>query len=694
LRVLSKPPIKRETGYLPHFFNDWFIKAGDEVLPSAKTWQEAVTRANRIAEENPGAKIKIYPRMTDIFEATGEKYNPVLGDIDYMITQANISKTFEMDLTQAGEIMDNMFNMYPRKRFLGQLLDRVGAEGWVEDVGYMTQHYGNVVGRYIAIDKFKKAVREQSEMEGWHLESADSGIQKYIRDYVNDINGVPTELETYLSQFSIFGKKGSIGRFLEGDRPLQRLASKATSTMAITKLGLYNVSAAVVNSSQIMNTFAVLGREYTKLGLEKASLFDKGKMSARDRGIVKKLQIEEQMGLEHDTLTGNPHDAGRMLQSTTQWFQKIEQFNRRTAGLGAYYKFLADHPIAEYGLIKDAAVKQHNAALEYAAKVIEDTQFDYSVYDSPGVIRKGGPVTAVLAQFKKFPIKQLEFILNLKNAEKPRFWIPYGLVVGVIGLPGAKAFIDSIEKATGINPVMEAQKHLAEWVDNAEDDFQKRVRVQSARMIMYGVPSLAGINLSARVGISDLFPQNFYDLMGPTVTTAHRTFMGENNIFSEKHRGDWAKILKTIATSPGNVAIAMQGTTYGKRGRKILDLTLQERLAKGLGFYTMRETEQINAQNMIRYDDRSLKAGRAKVVDKVIKGMESADQDMINKAVVDYREKNLGSKDSLKSAVRKEMGQRNLTATQRQFFNQSRLGKSRNMPVYKNIEMEKNMEME
>tara|TARA_R110002167_G_scaffold21766_1_gene78648 strand:- start:3 stop:3671 length:3669 start_codon:yes stop_codon:yes gene_type:complete len=683
----GKEPIKREVGYVPHFFHDWFIKVDGEMLPTAKTWSEAVSRTNKIMEENPNAKIRIYPKNGGQFEKLdmfgGDKYKTTLADMDYMITQDSMIGKFEMDPLEASELMDGLFNMPGRKRFLGNLLDRRGVKGWEKDVSFMVQHYGNITGRFIALDRFKKSVAEQAGGEGWRLDQDQSGVRKYIKDYVDDINGNPTAIETMLSKLPIFQKKGFIGRHLSGDRPIAKIASGSSSTMAITKLGLYNVSAAVVNASQIMNTNALIGPRFTKIGLEKAKMFDKGKMSTRDKGIVKQLMIEEQLGLEHDVLMSDAHSMGKIFNATTRLFQGVEQFNRRTVGLGAYYKFIAENGREKFGLLEKGPennrVLQHKAALEYASKQIDKSQFDYGLFDTPGFIRRSGPLGSIAFQFKKFPIKQTEFLLNLKGAEAKRFWASYGIVVGLTGLPGANFVIDMVKENFGYDIKLETQQHLAEWSNSADGPIGKAAREHISTILLYGLPSEAGVNVSGRVGISDIIPQNLSDLAGPMPNTIVRAI---SDMAKEEQNGKWAKVLKDIASGPGNVAVALQGKTYGRRGRKITDLTPQEMLTKSLGFRTTRETREVDQQNMIRYSEKKTRALRSKYVDRAINAIENDRKQDLGGIGKDWAKHNLGTSKSFVRAIKREMQQKRLSASQRQFFNQSKLGKYKNLPTY------------
>jgi len=211
---------------------------------------------------------------------------------------------------------------------------------------------------------------------------------------------------------------------------------------------------------------------------------------------------------------------------------------------------------------------------------------------------------------------------------------------------------------------------------------ERAARKRISEVVMYGLPSQANLNISARVGTRDIIPQSLSDLAGPTLSTISRM----REIFSEERDGKWAKVVKNMATSLGNVYQAAEGATYNKRGRKITEFTPQEQVVKSMGFRTMRETKEVNAQNVIRYDERKSRALKAKYVDRAIMAIKNDEQGDLKEIAQDYASDNLGTAKSFVRAIMREMGQKQLTAGQRQFYNQSKLGKYRNLPTYKSLE--------
>jgi hypothetical protein len=239
--------------------------------------------------------------------------------------------------------------------------------------------------------------------------------------------------------------------------------------------------------------------------------------------------------------------------------------------------------------------------------------------------------------------------------------------------------VDMIKENFGYDPILEANEFLAEWSESAGSEWLKKARASAGEMLMYGLPSQFGVNISGRIGISDMIPQDLSDLSGPMLNTIGRVFKLAR---MEEQDGRWAKILKAIATAPGSFVEGLQGATFGKRGRKITDLKGMDRVDKMFGFRTMTETREVNKQNVIRYNEKKYRELRAKYVDRAINAIKDNDLPSLKEIVSDYAGDQLGTGKSFKRAIKREMQQKKLTASQRQFFNQSKTGKYRNLDTF------------
>jgi hypothetical protein len=157
------PPINKRGGYIPHFFHDWFImerttdkETGEttySMLDSGNTMREATQKANKIAEANPDMDIVIQPKQ---FKFSGEQMQAaVVGDFEYLKMQKKVSEDLQISLADAKQFMDGKVSMKGRHRFMGNFLQRKGAEGYEKNLDWVLSHHFNMISRYVAMDPFK-----------------------------------------------------------------------------------------------------------------------------------------------------------------------------------------------------------------------------------------------------------------------------------------------------------------------------------------------------------------------------------------------------------------------------------------------------------------------------------------------------------------------------------------------------------
>jgi len=104
-------------------------------------------------------------------------------------------------------------------------------------------------------------------------------------------------------------------------------------------------------------------------------------------------------------------------------FNKVETFNRAVAGLAKY---------------QEATLRNvgHVEAIQQAKQFIAETQFVYNISDTPRLMQ--GPLGATAFQFKKFVVKELEFLWGLRH--DPRALARFVINVQAIG--GASALFN------------------------------------------------------------------------------------------------------------------------------------------------------------------------------------------------------------------------------------------------------------
>ena len=661
----NKLPINKRTGYIPHFFHDWMIAVDGELVASARTMREAVSMGNDAARG--GGRVKIFPKQFEFPNADTQA--AVVGDLDFFKVQKNLEDTFSMSPKEAGDLLTNFARMKGRSRFVGNFLERKGAKGWEQDLAYVNRHYFNMISRFSALDKFKSKAISQFERNYGDFAKDHSGIAEFTKDYINDINGVPTGIENLIN--STLANTPAFSKFLGkslGDRPALQLASTTTNAVAIAKLGLFNVSSAMVNASQLMMSNALLGPKWTANGLRRATkiAIEKGrrklgglKKANPDIGILKKLGIGLQQGLESGAGYSKFNQMGQLFNKSTALFQGAEWQLRSATGLGAYHKGLAE------GMTK-------TEALAFAKETNTKANFDYSIADSPEFLRQSGPPGQVLFQFKKFPIKALEFMTELKGAENPRFWIPFVLVSGLYGLPGMEAVKNMANRLTGKDIELTSKEFLIRW---AGDDPAK---LATAKSIMFGAFSndaLGAVDLSRRIGAGDFIPSSGRDLLGPFFSSA----ISASQLAG---RGEWVDALRSITTAPGNIAVALRNdgeiTSPWDRGRLTTKLDKKSRILKGLGFTTTKESVERTVSRILTKNAREAKEDEKKAIDQFIKVMDSGDKEKIDKAVTRIAELGVTSQ-----RIKNEFQKKGQTKAFRTFLNLSRKRQAADVDILK-----------
>ncbi len=316
-------------------------------------------------------------------------------------------------------------------------------------------------------------------------------------------------------------------------------------------------------------------------------------------------------------------------------------------------------------------------AIESAKETNIKANFDYSIADTPSFIRRSGPVGQVLFQFKKFPVKALEFMTELKGAEHPRFWIPLIAVSGFYGLPGMEALKNMILRLSGKDIELEAKEFLIRW---AGDDPKKKA---TAKSIMFGAFSndqLGGIDLSRRIGAGDFIPSSGRDLLGPFLSSA----ITATQLASDE---EWLDSLRAITTAPGNLAVALRNdgeiTSPWDRGRLTTKLDTKGRVLKGLGFTTTQESVERDVSRIFRSNLRQAKEDEKKAIDKFIKVMGGGDSKKIDEALLKLGELGITSE-----RIKNEIQKKGLTRAFRAFLNLPRKRQAEDVELLEFVDSE------
>jgi hypothetical protein len=436
-------------------------------------------------------------------------------------------------------------------------------------------------------------VPERSERNGYNHE----GVASYIKDYINDINGVPSNVEKVLNDalnLNPYFKK-YLGSYF-GDRPALQLASGITNAVAIAKLGMLNISSGLIQFMQFANVGAALN-DYgaASKGLQRAM-----KPNFADRMILKKSGVESNLTMESGSYS-RAGNVGKLFKNSTVLFHYLDMLMRQTAILGAYHKAIDEG-------------KSKTEALQYAKVINNKANFDYGVADAPNIFRRGGPLAQVFLQFKKFGIKQMEFIGDLQRegskGQNLRLWIPLMLISGLFGIPFFGLLNAVWKNIFGTDWEEKIKKTAFEW---AGGDKTKQALVKVAMYGAFATDYTGGVDVSNRTGLGDVMPSELKDALGPTIGTIL-------SALGAAAQGNVNETLKAISPGVGNIAQAIAGESLGYRGRvnNVYD-DMYERVLKGMGFRLTDEAVSSDIKNITSTEQKEKQAEDKSAIDAYIK---------------------------------------------------------------------------
>lgn len=637
-------PIHNLEGYMPHFFHHFMVYEktkgddGKEVLVSlgsANSLKKATDLANQYAKANPKGQFVIRPHS---FEYDENYNNVVVGDKDYMKMMMQITKHTEMTLPEANAFLHDSVGVTKkgRHRFFGNAQHRKGAKGFDRDVQWALTHYLNASARYVAMEHFKpEAISFYERFFGDFNAEPKSNTARYVKNFINDMNGVPSyiedELNKIVANIPFFGSR--LNDAFEG-RPALALSSSISWFNAVTKLGLGNFASAAINFMQFINIGTRLNSyAYANMGLKKAL-----KPSDFDRRIIEESGVMDEVNLASDaggyTQTRDYGRARKGLSKVKRGldlamipFTKADLLMRKAAILGAYYQ-----GVQEKGMKPEHEGEISRKAIEYAKEVNYDANFDYSTAAAPGAMRAGSVLTQQLFQFQKYPIMQFEFFWNNvvhaeNNKQRARFLVPYLLMSGAVGAVPFGALINAVASslvgAGGDDDNDLAEEIKAEMMKWAGTDPMKRRLVNT---VLYGILANANINISERVGMSNAFSGEYYGnkpessagallqlLGGPLVSTVY-------NVATQIGNHNPIETIKAVSPSLGNMLQAVVGetrTTHHRVGTVYEDM--YSRVMHGLGFRSVDETNNSFVNSYLYKQQKQAQEDRKDAMDAYIR---------------------------------------------------------------------------
>lgn len=626
------PPIGKITGYLPHMFEQWMVMVetedGMRPVGSGKTLKEAYAEANKFQKSNPKLKIYVEPKVFDpnAFMGDGDESSSgkftgsdavVVSDSDYIRLAKALVENNRMSVAEAKAALDGAVRRSGRNRFFGALRQRKGRTGYNTDIIATLGRYITQSSRYVAMQPAKSTaipLYERTFRKSYETKTS-TPMERLIQDYIRYNNGTPTKWEKELNEWlnSMPWWRDNL-QATYGDRAALALTNKINSQVSKAKLGFLNVSSAIVNMSQLMNTIGLIGYEATGKGIAAMQ-----RMNTLDKRVIIETGVRDNIGMDSSGGFSSDRRGGsdwRKKKATTAlgkfWqayndiadksmilFKKTDTITRLSTTLGAYY----------YGIDQGMSHKQ---AIAYARDINNKANFDYGAADAPGAFRKlsGTIVGDLFLMFRKYPVKELEMMAEMAPwsnrstmAQKARFWGTYFMLAGLFGFPGADYLDELLEQLLGYKPSVLAKAWLFKTFGDSK----------LTRALAYGMGGAAGVDVSRRVGLADVVPSedSLWKLVGgPTGSTITQFVTAAAN-------GDGAGVVKAWSPALGHAVDAWRGYRTNTKGQVAARYEGLDRMLKATGFRPVEEAITSDMQSAVYAERTRYRNERAKVMQRV-----------------------------------------------------------------------------
>lgn len=512
---------------------------------------------------------------------------------------------------------------------------RMNAQGANPDVLGNMEDYIRYNARYIPTSVFYyRATALYRDITGHDYKSqfgrggegAQNDYQEILNNFIGSVVGLPNGVDKMLNQVfnDVFGKTWVKAMF--GEKAVTDALGFSMQTVTVLKLGMFRPTAAIAQLGTLMNITTFSGfNELTAKAMRDASLYS-GNVSLSEKKMFNRIGLNrEDTALETQALMNEKSiynmnikglPIGKFLEKSMFMFNATDKYTRRVAALVAYRQAIADG-------------KTQEEATDIARDFVRKTNFDYSDKDAPQLFTKLGSIGKLLFQFKKYPVKEAELMMELfQSGDKKaiaRFFGQYLVMAGMMGVPVAGAGDELAEWITGTSPTKEMKKLVMEWAGN--DPNKKSL----ALVAMYGVPALAGVDFSRNIGLGDLVPTNGFQ--GPTISTiqnvykAFRDHEGANNIMSN--------IAKELSPAYANYYQALTGRKRDwNKDVDTRNYSTGERVAKGLGFRPVSDSVEYDTYSIVKDKQDEEKAKKQKLINKYLDDPKSVTKKELHQAGV------------------------------------------------------------
>lgn len=309
-------------------------------------------------------------------------------------------------------------------------------------------------------------------------------------------------------------------------------------------------------------------------------------------------------------------------------FGLAEQINRRVT-------FIAAYRMAPEGV--DPA--------KFAAEAVTETQFTYNKGNKPQWAR--GTLGSLLFTFKQYSVNYVELLARLASSG-PEGRKAALLAVAVLALVGGadelpflkdvEDVVDGLLQRLGYNFSTETARNrfLAELIGK-----------DAAQFVAKGISGLPGapIDVSGRLGMGNLIPgtglflkrqdytNDVLEIAGPAAKLGQNIFRGAGELVAGRPVEAVTAVLPVAAQNAiKGASMAATGEYRDTKGRKVLDTTLGEAVAKAIGFQPNSVARTQEAAREVARTIELVKLEKSEIQSDWAQGLADGDTDAVQSA--------------------------------------------------------------
>lgn len=611
--------------------------AYDDIVYEGESRESQEKRFARISHSYPEVSKIINEFIGDKEHVTRERLMDLISDKEKQKDLDINPKALKDELKFAN--LDELFrrrNVITRQDMIAHLLigygnqkkdkynnTRMNAEGANPNTFENMENYLRYKANFIPSQEFyhkasalyrDKIGTDYASQFGIGGEGARRDVEDVLHKFISSVVGVPNTFDKAINRtFNELVGDGWIKQQY-GDTFATDLMNRSMEAVSIAKLGLFRPTAAIAQLGALLNigTKAGYGKDFQQ-ALKDATMRSKvgSHITFSEQKMFNRIGLNlDDTALETQSLKNRKSlynlkigkvKLGKAFEKSMEMFNRTDKYTRRVAALIAYRKAISEG-------------KSQTEAEHIASDFVRETNFDYNDRDASQLFTKFGTLGKLVLQFKKYPVKELEFMTSVikggNKKEIARFFGSYIAMAGLMGVPGmtaADTVAEWISNKSISNRVKEA---LMEWAGG--DDTKKKL----ALLVMYGTPApTLGVDFSRNIGIGDLIPTD--NLAGPTFGTL------ANLVESFKNDNTANSMLLSIGhdLSPAfaNYYQAYTGHKQDwEKGLEGREYSTKERVLKGIGFRPILDAVDADVSQINYINSQESKNHKKAIINKYI----------------------------------------------------------------------------